>query len=449
MRKITIIFTAILLSIGAAAQDPEYQVLDEIIAVVGDEVILMSEMETQKGQLMANGMSPGEDLDCLVMEAVLYERLLLHQARVDSLEVSEDMIQGELDRRISMFSQQLGGTDKLEEFYGKSVGEIRNEFHSAIEQQLLVQNMQQTIVSDIRVTPADVEEFYNSIPEDSIPLIESEVEVSQILIKPQPSQEAVSSTKAKLEEYRTEVLAGRDFATIAVLYSEDPGSAVKGGELGLVGRGQMVSEFEQVAYNLDEGEISHVFKSEYGYHIMQMIERKGDLFNARHILLKPKLSSSDMQLAREELEKVKELIMTDSLSFEAAALKYSDDEGTKNNNGIIINPSTGSIRFVMKELDPQLFLSIDKLEVGEISEPSVMSSQSGDKAFRILKLRYRSEAHRANIVEDYQLLQEMTKGSLTDAAVDKWLSNTIDQTYIRIDTGMEKCTFDQDWTKTR
>ncbi len=448
MKKIISILTCILVVTGLSAQR-DYQVLDEIIAVIGEEVVLLSELETQKGQLMANGMAPGDDLDCLVMEAVLYERLLLHKARVDSVPVSEDMIQGELDRRISMFSQQLGGAEKLEEFYGKSIGEIRNEFHDAIEQQLLVQNMQQTIVADIRVTPADVGEFYKSIPEDSIPLIESEVEVSQILIKPKATPEAIQATKDKLEGYREEIQGGRDFATIAVLYSEDPGSATKGGELGLVGRGQMVSEFEQVAYNLNEGEISHVFKSDFGYHLMQMIERKGDLFNARHILLKPKVTSEDLRLAKSRLAEIKTLVETDSLSFSAAAFKYSDDEGTRNNNGIIINPSTGSIRFAMKDLDPQLFLVIDKMDVGEVSEPAVMRSPSGDQAYRVLKLRYRSDAHKANLVEDYQLLQEMTKGNFTDSAVDTWLSKTIVNTYIRIDEGMEKCTFDQDWTKTR
>ncbi|NND93430.1 MAG: peptidylprolyl isomerase [Flavobacteriales bacterium] len=427
----------------------DYQVLDEIIAVVGNEIILLSDLETQKAQLLSSGQNIQGDLDCQVLEALLYENLLLHQAKVDSVDVSADRVESELDRRINMFSQQLGSAEKLEEFYGKSIAEIRNEFYEAIEQQLMVQTMQQNIVADITVTPADVEEFYNSIPEDSIPLIESEVEVSQILIKPKPSEAAIKKVKDQLEGFRSDALGGRDFATMAILYSEDPGSSPKGGELGLAGRGQMVSEFEQVAYNLDEGEISHVFKSDFGYHLMEMIERKGDFYNARHILLKPKLTSNDLQKAKEKLEEVKSLIMSDSLTFAEAALKYSDDEGTRNNNGIIINPNSGSIRFPMNELDPQIFLVIDKMDVGEISEPSIMRSLQGDQAYRIVKLRFRSEAHKANLVEDYQLLQEMTRNSFTDTAVENWLTGSIDKTSIRIDDELGECDFSQNWNKIR
>ncbi|NNC83004.1 MAG: peptidylprolyl isomerase [Flavobacteriales bacterium] len=434
---------------GMLSAQEDYQVVDEIVGVVGNEIILLSDVESQKGQLLSSGTVIQGDLTCRVYEALLYEKLLLHQAKVDSIEVTEDRVQGELDRRISMFSQQLGGTEKLEEFYGKSVAEIRQEFYQAIEEQMLVQNMQQNIVADITVTPADVEEFYNSIPEDSIPLIESEVEISQILIKPKPSASAIQEVKDRLEGFRQEVLEGKDFATLAVLYSEDPGSATRGGELGLVGRGQMVSEFEQIAYNLDEGEVSRVFKTEFGYHIMQMIERKGEFFNARHILIKPRISSADLTAAKEKLVEVRELIAADSLSFEAAALKYSDDEGTRNNNGIIINPNTGSIRFPMAEVDPQLFLVIDKLEVGQISDPVLMQSLQADKAYRLVKLRYRSDAHKANVVEDYQLLQEMTRSSFTDRAVSDWLQDRIQSTFIRVDDEMGQCEFENDWTKNR
>ena len=446
--KKTFTLIALLSSLTITAQK-DYQTLDAVMAVVGNETILLSDIEIQKSQLLSNGMQNTPDLECRVLESILFEKLLLHRARIDSVEVGEDQIQSELDRRVSMFSEQLGGEENLEAYYGKSIAEIRVEFHDALEEQLMVQMVQQGITEGLRVTPSDVEEFYNSIPVDSIPLIDSEVEVSQIVMKPEPSNEEIQRVKDRLSGFREEVMAGKDFETLAVLYSEDPGSAVKGGELGLVGRGRMVTEFEQVAYNLKEGEVSKVFKSDFGYHIMQMKERKGDLYNAKHILLKPKLTNDDLQKAKVELEKIAGLIRTDSLTFQQAALTYSDEESTKNNNGIIINPNTGSIRFPIDELDPQLFLVVDKLDIGEMSEPVVMRSPTGDQAYRIVKLRYRSEPHRANLKDDYQLLQEMTKRDLTDEAVSDWLDKYIKSTYVRLDEDLDECTFERDWNPVR
>ncbi len=451
MKRINVLILLSILAAGAFAQPKtDYQVLDEVIAVVGNEIMLLSDFEVQKAQYREGGYPMGPDVDCRVLEAMLFEKLLLHQARVDSIEVSEDRIQSELNRRIGVFSQQLGGEEKLVEFYGKSLAEIKSEFHDAIQDQLMVQGMQQQITSDIRITPADVEDFYASIPEDSIPFIESEVEMSQIMIKPKPTPESIRAVKNRLEEYRLEVLAGtREFSTIALLYSEDTQTATRGGDIGMVGRGQLVSEFEQIAYNLKDGETSTVFETEFGFHVMQMIELRGDVFNARHILLKPKVTETDRNEAREKLLEIKNLILTDSLSFAAAAVTYSDDEGTKNNNGIIINPSTGSIRFPMAELDPQLFLIIDKLQVGTISEPAIMQSMTGDQAYRIVRLRERTEAHRANVIEDYQMLQEMTRSRLTDDALNDWLVEYVAKTFVRIDEDSQTCDFDQDWIKKR
>lgn len=451
MRIAVLIITVFALCSQAFAQPADdVQVLDAIIGVVGDEIILLSDYEVQKAQFVAGEMGTAEEAECEVLEAILFEKLLLNQAKVDSIEVTEDRVQGELDRRINLFVQQLGSPEALETFYDKSLAEIRSEFHDAIEDQLRVQGMQQQITAGIRVTPSDVEDFYASIPQDSLPLIDSEVEISQVMIKPKPSEAAIDLVKSKLEKYREEVIGGeREFSTIALLYSEDTQTAARGGEIGKVGRGQLVSEFEQQAYNLDEGEMSRVFNTEYGYHIMQMMERSGEFFNARHILLKPKVSEADLNLAKTKLGEVKNLILTDSLTFGEAASIYSDDEGTSRNSGIIINPNTGSIRFPMKDLDPSLFLAIDKLEVDDMSAPAVMRSPQGDQAFRILKLRYRSEAHMANVGEDYQLLQDMTRSSFTDKALTEWLEKYISDTYIQLDDNMQDCTFTHDWLKKR
>jgi peptidyl-prolyl cis-trans isomerase SurA len=416
------------------------------MAVVGNEVVLLSDLQARQGQIISNRIPYQGDLTCASMEALLFEKLMLHQSKVDSLIIPEEQIQAALSSRIAMFSEQLGGEDKLEAFYGKSIAQIREEFHDPIKEQLTIQQMQQTLMSGIKITPADVEDFYNSIPEDSIPLIDSEVEVAQIVIKPIPRQTEIDKVKAKLEEYKKQVMEeGRDFATLAVLYSEDPGSATKGGELGLVGRGRMVPEFEQVAYNLEEGEISNVFKSDYGYHLMQLIERKGDFYNARHILLTPKVSRTDLDLAKNKLDSIKSAIEVDSLTFAQAAVRFSDDEGTRNNNGIIINPNTGSIRFKVDELDPQLFLVIDKMEVGEISDPVIIRSISDEEAYRIVQLRFRSDAHRADHNEDYQLLQNMARNGLTDEAMRTWTEKTIARTYIRVDDELGECNFQREW----
>jgi len=445
MKKIVMLAFIGLWTVQITAQE-DPQVIDEIIAVVGDELVLLSDLEGQKAQYRQQGLGDTPDMECQVFETLLFENLLLHRAKVDSVVVSEIQVESELDRRIAMFSQQLGGEEALEEFYGKKIAQIRSDFYEVLEEQLLIQTMQQNLTADVRVTPAEIEQYYKDIPQDSIPLIDSQVEVAQILIKPEPSAEEVKAVKDRLRGFKEEVAGGKDFATLAILYSEDPGSATKGGELGLVTRGTMVPAFERVAYNLDEGEVSNVFKTDYGYHLMQMIERKGDYFNARHILISPKLRRDDLQAARKELEDIRVLIDSDSLTFQQAALKFSDDEGSRNNNGIIVNPNTGSLRFDMDELDPQMFLLIDKLEVGAISEPAIMQSQRGEQAYRIVKLRDRSDAHKANLVEDYQLFQNLTKQNLSEEAMGNWTRSNIERTYINIDEDRQGCRTRYNWT---
>lgn len=444
MMRIAILGTLIACT-GLLQAQRDYDLLDGVMGVVGNEVILLSDLQARQGQILSNRIPYIGDLECVAMEAMLFEKLIVHQAKVDSVEVGEEQVDAALESRIAMFSEQMGGEDKLEEFYGKTIPQIKQEFYEPIKEQLLMQTMQQQLISGIRITPADVQEFYQSIPLDSIPLIDSEVEVAQIMIKPEPRKSEVEKVKQRLEDFRTQVLEGKDFATLAVLYSEDPGSATRGGELGLVGRGRMVPEFEQVAYNLEEGGVSRVFESDFGYHLMQLIERKGEYYNARHILLKPKISALDLDIARQRLDSIRTQIMEDSLTFAQAALNFSDDEGTKNNNGVIINPNTGSVRFPVDELDPQLFLVVDKMEPGDISDPVVMRSLTGEQAYRIVMLRYRSDAHRADLNEDYQLLQTMTRNDRTDEAMKEWTEKTIKSTYIRVDDELQQCPFQREW----
>lgn len=425
------------------AQD-NLQLIDKIIAVVGDEIVLLSEHGVQKSEMISRGLGSTENLDCTIMENLLFEKLLLNQAKVDSIEIADEQVEAELEQRIGYFTQQLGGEEELEKFYGKSTEQIKKEFRSLLKDQLLTQRMQQKISSDIYVTPADIEEFYSTIPEDSIPLIGSEVEIAHIVKKPEPSKEEKRRAEEKLLQLRKDIIGGKDFSVMAGLYSDDPGSAAQGGNLGMVRKGMMVAEFEAMAFALEEGEVSPVFKTDFGFHILQLIERRGEMFDSRHILVKPKISSEDVQLAISELDSISTLIANDSISFGNGASRYSDDEDSKFSNGIILNPSTRSIRFAVQEVDPQIFFVIDKLEVGEVSEPVSMQFPDGSQAYRILKLVNRTEPHKANLRDDYQLIQEMAKNSISQNSLYDWVNSAVKRTYIRLEE-FKTCQFENNW----
>jgi peptidyl-prolyl cis-trans isomerase SurA len=423
------------------------KLVDGIIAVVGDEIILRSDLENQKIQAKAQGVLLGENVNCVVMEDLLYEKLLLHQGGIDSVEVSEAQIQSELDKRINVFIEQIGSREKLEEYYGKSINEIKSEFYDVLKNQMIVRNVQYEITKDVNITPSQVHEYFISIPEDSLPLINAEVEVAHIVKFPPENYEETRRIKKRLQDFKDEVLAGKDFATLAVFYSEDPGSAVKGGELGMQSRGTFVSEFDAVALSLKEGQISDPFKTQYGYHIMQLMEKQGEKYSARHILLKPKVSQEDLQKAKTALEEVYNLIKLDSLTFEQAAVRHSDDEESKNQNGNLVNYAIGTTRFEMSQLDPQIFLTIDTMKVGQMSRPAFMQTRDGKKAYRIIKLKTRTEAHRANMVDDYQIIQEAARSMQSGKAIQEWIENKISITYIRMDDEFRTCPFEYKWNK--
>lgn len=437
-----------LLMMGNLHAQKEVKVIDGIIGVVGDEIILRSDLENQKVQAKAQGADYGKNADCQVMEDLLYEKLLLHQGGVDSVEVTEGQIQSELDKRINAFIDQIGSREKLEEYYGKSINEIKEEFYDVLEKQMIVQQVQQKITGDIKVTPSQVRDYFNALPEDSLPLINAEVEVGHIVKYPPENIEENRRVKQKLRDYREQILSGeKDFATVAVLYSEDPGSAVKGGELGLQSRGTFVPEFDAIGLSLAEGEISDVFETEYGFHIMQLIEKRGEKYNARHILFKPRVSNEDLKVAEKELEHIRQLILSDSLTFAEAAVLHSDDKDSKNQNGNIVNPRSGSARWAMSDLDPQIFLTIDTMEVDEVSKPAFMQSKDGKKAYRIIKLRRQTEPHRANLKDDYQIIQQAAKTQLSGDAIDEWIERRVSVTYVEIISEFERCPFEYKWTE--
>lgn len=430
-----------------AASAAVAQTIDEIVSVVGNEIILYSDVQIQKNQLKAQGYQ-GTLTDCQVLEEILFEKLLLNQAKVDSLEVTDDMVQGQLDRRIEVFVRQIGSVEALEDYYGKSIAEIREEFFDILKDQLLVQQMESKISSEVNLTPSDVTDFYESIPKDSLPYINASVEMAQIVKYPTVSIQEKERIRARLKEFKLKVESGdEDFETLAALYSDDPGSAAKGGNLGMKPRGTFVPEFDAVAFNLEEGEISTPFETDYGFHIMQLIERRGEMYNANHILLIPDISSESLNEARIRLDSIRTLVIRDSVSFALAANKYSDDERTKNQNGMIVNNQTGSTIFEMDQLDPTLFPVIDTMEVGQVSKPFYFQSQNNEKGYRIIKLVKRTKPHRANLVDDYQSMQNLASERLKAQAMDKWVRERIDEAFIKIDEKYRDCTFGYPWKK--
>lgn len=431
-------------SLFAFAQ-PSPQVIDGIVAIVGNEIILQSEITNQQNQLKAQYKVDAQPCD--IIEDILLDRLMLNQAKLDSVEVTEQQVEQELDRRIRYYINLFGSQEKMEQTYGQSIIEIKEEFRDQLKDQLRVQMMQGKITEDVNITPADVKKFFENIPVDSLPLINAEVEVAQIVIYPAENRDEVKKAIDKLERIKKDIQGGKDFATQAVLYSEDPGSAAQGGELGMQEKGSFVPEFDAVALSLRDGELSKVFKSQFGYHLMQMIERRGEKYNARHILIKPKSRPEDLAYARLKLDSIASVMKRDTMSFEKAAQKFSQDEDSKNGGGVIVNPATGSSRFDMRDLDPQLFFTIDKMEVGEISVPVLMTSPAGQQGYRILQLKERTKPHRANLREDYQTIQDAASSELRTKALNEWVLKKIETTYVKLSDEYKNCETDYNWLK--
>ncbi len=449
MDKIRNDVSAIVLALGMVwAGGASAQVVDEVIAVTGNEIVLYSDVRMQMNQLKAQGYKANLD-ECTVLEDILTEKLMLNQAKVDSLEVTDAAVEIELGRRMEVFIRQIGSVEALEAYYQKSMEEIREDFFEVLKDQMLVRRMQGEVTADVNVTPADVENFYNSIPADSLPYINASVEMAQIVKYPEVSREEIERIRERLRSFKQQVEAGEyDFETLAALYSEDPGSAAKGGSLGMKPRGTFVPEFDAVAYSLKEGDISAPFKTDFGYHIMQMVEMRGEMYEANHILLVPKTSTNALHRARTQLDTIRAYVTADTLSFAFAANKYSDDERTRNQNGIIVNLSTGSTLFEIDELDPTLFLAIDTLEAGEITQPFFFQNPATQqKGYRIVKLLRRTQPHRANPVDDYAYLQEAATQAMSNQEVERWLRETIGSSYVRIDERYHGCAFKLPWLK--
>jgi len=430
---------------GSLAGIAQQQVVDKVIAVVGKYPVLLSDLQSSLIENENQGLPPDK---CRNFELLVFEKLLVAQADRDSITVTDAEVDNELNRRMNIYIQQFGSEEKLEQFYGKRTNVLKDEFRADVEEQMVANKMKDKISGNLKLTPAEVRLYYKSIPEDSLPLIESEVELQQITRKPVFSAEAKKEAKELLESYRQRVLGGKSsMSTLARLYSEDPGSAREGGLINNVARGQMVPEFEAVAFRLKTGEISNVFESPFGYHFIELVQRRGEMLDLRHLLVIPKMSNEDFYKCKQQLDSVYTEIAEGRLTFEDAVKKFSDDAETRQNAGLMVNPVTASTKFdneTLSQIDKNFIAVLNGMKVGGICKPMQFTGNDGKPGFRMIRLRNRIDPHRANMKEDYQRLSGMATDQRRKEIVKEWIKKRSKITYIKLDPAFV-CKFENDW----
>ncbi len=440
MLKRSIFLLALVISLGVKAQG----VIDEVIWVVGDEAILRSEVEDERLRAQYEGQPIPGDPYCVIPEQMAIQKLFLHQAELDSVEANESSVSHQVDMRLNYYINQIGSKEKMEEYFRKPTSEIREEMMTMVRNQMIIQQMQQKLTANIKPTPAEIRRFYNELPPDSIPMMPAQVEVQILSFEPPVPVEETERVKQRLREFTERIQNGTaDFSMLARLYSEDTESAKRGGELGFVGKGQLVPEFAEVAFNLnDPKRVSRVVQTEYGYHIIQLIEKKGDRINCRHILLRPRISATDKVRAIEKLDSIRQLIASDSLNFEQAVIRFSEDKNTVMNAGLMINPNTGSSRFEYQELAPEIAKQIYNMNEGDLSQPFVMMDQMKNREVcAIVRLKKKTDVHRANLTDDFQTIKSMLEAKEGSDLLHNWILQKQKTTFIQIAPEWQGCDF--------
>ena len=455
MKRSLIIAILTFLTLSTMAQHRQPQVVDKVVAVVGQNIILQSDIENQYIQYQLNGMTgSAQAVRCQILEELLLQKLMLNQAEMDSITVTDDQVEADMNNKIRYFVSRAGSQEKLEAYFNKTISEIKDEVRRSVKDNLLQQKVQAGIMENIVVTPKEVKAFYREIPKDSVPMVDTEYEIVQIVKRPPVSLDEKLQVKDRLYQIRKRILDGESsFSTMAVLYSEDPGSARQGGELGFAGKGVYATEFENVAFNLRDGEISDVVETEFGFHIIQLIERRGETINCRHILLTAKVPVESLEKAQNELDSVAKLVRDGDMTFEEACLKFSDDD-TKNNGGYLTNPVTGRNRLSVQDMQElsndfaefkNLPFVISRLDIDEISDPVPMTTNENKDAFRLVMVRKKVEAHRANLQDDYSLIQSWALNKKKQEAIGKWVELKAKKAFIHLDDTFCNCNFYYDW----
>ncbi len=427
-------------------------IIDEVIWVVGDEAILKSDVETARMQALQEGVHWEGDPDCRIPEQLAVQKLFLNQADIDSIEVSEADIMQQVEDRINYWIQASGSREKLEEYKKQSISQMRNELREVLGDMMRVQEMRKHLVKDVNVLPNDVRRYFKQLPEDSIPYVPTEVEVQILTQTPKIDQEEINRVKGELRDFTERVTKGTtSFATLARLYSEDPGSARRGGELDYTGRGTLDPAFAAVAFNLtDPTKVSKIVESEFGYHIIQLIDKKGEKIKVRHILLKPKVSDEAIQQSLLRLDSIKADILDGKFTFEEGAAVISDDKDTRNNHGLMANVTQEgrTSRFKMQDLPAEVARTIENMKVGEVSTPFEMVSDRGKTVCAIVRLKNRIEGHKATVTEDFQVLKNMLLEKKRQERINSWVADKIKTTYVWINDRYKNCDFEyQGWIK--
>ena len=431
----------------------EGSVVDEVIWVVGDEAILKSDVEVTRLQAEAEGIKYSGDPDCSIPEQIAVQKLFLHQAAIDSIEVTESEVMQGVDDQINYWISMIGSREKLEEYRKQSITQMRQQMHDDFKNRQLIQKMKQELVKDIKVSPAQVRKYFNNLPTDSIPFVPTEVEVEILTMQPRIPMEEINRVKNELRDFTDRVNKGEtSFATLARLYSEDPGSARMGGEMDYIGRGMLDPAFANVAFNLtDPKKISKIVESEFGFHIIQLIDKRGDKIKCRHILLKPQVSQDAIDKSVNRLDSIGNDIRAKKFTFEAAVEALSDDKDTRNNKGLMVNTAqqeTRTSRFQMKDLPTEVARVVDTMKVGQVSAPFTMVNSKGKTTCALVKLVSRVEGHRATITEDFQVMQNVVLEKEREKTLHDWVVDKIKKTYVRMNDRYKDCKFEyQGWVK--
>lgn len=457
MLKRAFLFVGLFFSLAAFAQTQnQSQVVDKVVAVVGQNIILQSDVESQYVQYRMQGGVEGSSssIRCEILEDLLFQKLMLNQAEMDSLTVTDEEVDAELTRRITDLIGRAGSQEKLESLFNKTMSEIKDELRRMVKDKTLQDRVRADILKGVVVTPAEVKSFFQSVPQDSIPMIGEEYEIVQIVKRPPISIDEKLKVKDQLYQIRKRILEGESFSTMAVLYSEDPSSAKKGGELGFTGRGEFAPEFENAAFNLRDGEISEVIETQFGFHIIQLIERRDNYVNCRHILLTAKVPVEALEKAQMQLDSAAMMIRNGELSFEEACKKYSDDD-SKINGGYIVNPAYGGNRIALQDLQDfenyfpefkNLAFVISKLKVNEVSDPVPMITNDNKDAFRLVMVKKKTEPHKANLKDDYWRIQTWALNDKNQTAIRQWIRNKAKKAFIRIDEDFADCDYQFEWS---
>ncbi len=422
--------------------------VDKVIATIGDKIILHSQVEEQFQYLESQQGSLPPEARCELADQLIVQKVFLVQANIDSVVVAPEEVDAQIEARIQQILRYMNNDiEQFKDYYGKTPPEVEEDMRTEMEEQLLVQRMQGQVVADVSVTPAEVKAFFAEVPKDSLPYFSSEVELSEIVIKPKVNDEEAKKAKDKLEDLKERIVnGGEDFAELASIFSDDPGSAARGGSLGWVRRGELVPEFEAAAFRLEPMEYSPIVKTEYGYHFIQLIERRGNTINARHILVKPEITFADKDKAKEQLDSIRTLVVNDSLVFNVAVKKFSEEEQSKSNAGIMVNPQTGVGTFEIGELPSEIYFAIDGLEKGDISEPVEFTSPTGETAYRIVRVLEKTEPHTASLQQDYSKIQNAALEQKKLKYMEEWVDDKVGKMYIQLDDNFQKCPSLTKWT---